>query len=75
MLCPSTPRNDPATLGLFKRKIDSSQAESKKKTERMAEENPPKTVVQDQDINPWSVEGAQGENGEVAAINYDAICK
>lgn len=41
----------------------------------MADENPPKTVVQDQDINPWSVEGAQGENGEVAAINYDAICK
>ncbi|KAL2687210.1 hypothetical protein Neosp_004763 [[Neocosmospora] mangrovei] len=41
----------------------------------MAEENPPKTAVQDQDINPWSVEGAQGENGEVAAINYDAICK
>jgi hypothetical protein len=62
-------------LVFVQRKIDSSPAEAKKKTERMAEENPPKTVVQDQDINPWSVEGAQGENGEVAAINYDAICK
>ncbi|VTT71506.1 unnamed protein product [Fusarium fujikuroi] len=40
----------------------------------MADLNPPKTAVQDQDINPWSVEGAQGENGEVAAIDYDAIC-
>ncbi|KAG8352088.1 Tryptophan--tRNA ligase, cytoplasmic [Fusarium venenatum] len=40
----------------------------------MADLNPPATAVQDQDINPWSVEGAQGENGEVAAIDYDAIC-
>jgi tryptophanyl-tRNA synthetase len=29
----------------------------------------------DQDINPWSVEGAQNEQGEVVAINYEAICK
>ena len=29
--------------------------------------------TQDQDINPWSVEGAQDADGNVAAINYDAI--
>lgn len=34
---------------------------------------PPATLVQDQDINPWSVEGAQGADGEVAAINYEAL--
>jgi hypothetical protein len=48
--------------------------ETKSKLHNMADLNPPKTAVQDQDINPWSVEGAQGENGEVAAIDYDAIC-
>lgn len=25
---------------------------------------------QEQDINPWSVAGAQNENGEVVAIDY-----
>lgn len=30
---------------------------------------------QEQDINPWSVEGAQGENGEIIAIDYAAICQ
>lgn len=29
----------------------------------------------EQDINPWSVEGAQGENGEIIPIDYDAICR
>ena len=29
----------------------------------------------DQDINPWSVAGAEGENGEVEAIDYLAICR
>jgi len=38
----------------------------------MAEESA--TSGRDQDINPWSVEGAQGENGEVASIDYQAIC-
>jgi hypothetical protein len=32
-------------------------------------------AAQDQDINPWSVEGAQTAEGEVVAINYEAICK
>ncbi|KAM5352469.1 hypothetical protein ACJ41O_005192 [Fusarium nematophilum] len=41
----------------------------------MADANQTSTVAQDQDINPWSVEGAQTETGEVAAINYDAICQ
>jgi len=38
----------------------------------MAEESA--TSGRDQDINPWSVEGAQDENGEVASIDYQAIC-
>jgi len=38
----------------------------------MAEESA--TSGRDQDINPWSVEGAQNENGEVASIDYQAIC-
>ena len=29
--------------------------------------------AQEQDINPWSVGGAQDAEGNVAAINYDAI--
>lgn len=32
-------------------------------------------TAQEQDINPWSVEGARDENGEVVAINYEAICR
>lgn len=28
---------------------------------------------QEQDINPWSVEGARDENGDVASIDYEAI--
>ncbi|KAA8644555.1 hypothetical protein EYZ11_001469 [Aspergillus tanneri] len=39
----------------------------------MAEENTPSS--HDQDINPWSVEGARDENGEVASIDYEAICQ
>ncbi|KAL7651915.1 tryptophan--tRNA ligase, variant 2 [Aspergillus niger] len=39
----------------------------------MAEEQP--HTAQEQDINPWSVEGARDENGEVVAINYEAICR
>ncbi|PWY86553.1 tryptophanyl-tRNA synthetase [Aspergillus sclerotioniger CBS 115572] len=39
----------------------------------MAEENKP--VAQEQDINPWSVDGGRDENGEVVAINYEAICR
>ncbi|RAL09095.1 tryptophan--tRNA ligase WRS1 [Aspergillus homomorphus CBS 101889] len=31
--------------------------------------------AQDQDINPWSVEGGRDENGEVVAIDYEAICR
>lgn len=30
---------------------------------------------QEQDINPWSVAGAQGENGEIIAIDYVALCQ
>ncbi|KAL1878057.1 hypothetical protein VTK73DRAFT_8192 [Phialemonium thermophilum] len=33
------------------------------------------TTRRTQDINPWSVQGAEGENGEVAAIDYEAICQ
>ncbi|PWY74870.1 tryptophanyl-tRNA synthetase [Aspergillus eucalypticola CBS 122712] len=39
----------------------------------MAEEQ--SHTAQEQDINPWSVEGARDENGEVVAINYEAICR
>ncbi|OOF94230.1 hypothetical protein ASPCADRAFT_208755 [Aspergillus carbonarius ITEM 5010] len=39
----------------------------------MAEEKQP--AAQEQDINPWSVEGGRDENGEVVAINYEAICR
>ncbi|GKZ28235.1 hypothetical protein AbraIFM66950_000047 [Aspergillus brasiliensis] len=39
----------------------------------MAEEQ--SHTAQEQDINPWSVEGARDENGEVIAINYEAICR
>ncbi|KAB8231982.1 uncharacterized protein BDW43DRAFT_301421 [Aspergillus alliaceus] len=28
---------------------------------------------QEQEINPWSVEGARDENGEIASIDYEAI--
>ncbi|KAF7585215.1 hypothetical protein BBP40_011663 [Aspergillus hancockii] len=31
--------------------------------------------TQEQDINPWSVEGARDENGEVASIDYEAISR
>lgn len=41
--------------------------------ETMAEEKQP--AAQEQDINPWSVEGGRDENGEVVAINYEAICR
>ncbi|KAE8143429.1 hypothetical protein BDV38DRAFT_292038 [Aspergillus pseudotamarii] len=30
---------------------------------------------QEQDINPWSVEGARDENGDVASIDYEAISR
>jgi hypothetical protein len=30
---------------------------------------------QEQDINPWSVAGAQNEKGEVVAIDYLALSK
>ncbi|KAH7011621.1 hypothetical protein EDB80DRAFT_609390 [Ilyonectria destructans] len=39
----------------------------------MADNSNPASL--EQDINPWSVEGAQGADGEVAAIDYDAICQ
>lgn len=29
----------------------------------------------EQDINPWSVEGARTETGEVAAIDYESLSK
>lgn len=32
-------------------------------------------VAQDQDINPWSVQGGTDANGEAVAINYEAISK
>ncbi|PYH91029.1 tryptophanyl-tRNA synthetase [Aspergillus ellipticus CBS 707.79] len=44
----------------------------------MAEEqNPPQEQpsAQEQDINPWSVDGGRDENGEIVAIDYDAICR
>lgn len=31
--------------------------------------------ARDQDINPWSVQGGVDENGEIVAINYEAISK
>jgi hypothetical protein len=37
-------------------------------------ENDPKPN-QEQDINPWSVAGAQNEAGEVVAIDYLALSK
>ncbi|KAH6899851.1 putative tryptophanyl-tRNA synthetase [Thelonectria olida] len=37
--------------------------------------DPKPAAAQEQDINPWSVEGGQDENGEIVAINYDAICE
>ncbi|RAH40634.1 tryptophan--tRNA ligase WRS1 [Aspergillus brunneoviolaceus CBS 621.78] len=37
-----------------------------------AAENKP---AHEQDINPWSVEGGRDENGEVVAIDYEAICR
>ena len=30
---------------------------------------------QEQDINPWSVEGARDENGDVVSIDYEAISR
>ncbi|KAI9167281.1 Tryptophan--tRNA ligase, cytoplasmic [Paramyrothecium foliicola] len=42
---------------------------------KAANEAPAPTVQQEQDVNPWSVEGAQTAEGEVAAIDYEAICK
>ncbi|RAL01812.1 tryptophan--tRNA ligase WRS1 [Aspergillus ibericus CBS 121593] len=44
----------------------------------MVEEKQPQETQpanQEQDINPWSVEGGRDENGEVVAINYEAICR
>ncbi|EFX05801.1 tryptophanyl-tRNA synthetase [Grosmannia clavigera kw1407] len=43
----------------------------------MATDTPPAaaTADQEQDINPWSVQGGVGANGEVVAINYEAISK
>lgn len=32
-------------------------------------------VANEQDINPWSVTGAQDESGEVAAIDYINLAK
>jgi hypothetical protein len=33
------------------------------------------TAVKEQEINPWSVEGALDEDGQVAAINYAQLSK
>jgi len=33
------------------------------------------TAVKDQDINPWSVEGAQDQDGQVVAIDYVSLSK
>lgn len=43
----------------------------------MATDTPPAAAAenQEQDINPWSVQGGVGANGEVVAINYEAISK
>ncbi|PYI07881.1 tryptophanyl-tRNA synthetase [Aspergillus sclerotiicarbonarius CBS 121057] len=44
----------------------------------MAEDKQPQETqptAQEQDINPWSVDGGRDENGEVVAINYEAICR
>ncbi len=32
-------------------------------------------AARDQDINPWSVQGGVDENGEIVAINYEAISR
>jgi hypothetical protein len=32
-------------------------------------------ATRDQDINPWSVEGAQDESGQVAAIDYTNLAR
>lgn len=34
-----------------------------------------KPTVREQEINPWDVQGGLDENGEVASIDYDAICR
>lgn len=39
----------------------------------MAETEPQSN--QEQDINPWSVAGAQNDQGEVVAIDYLALSK
>lgn len=32
-------------------------------------------TARDQDINPWSVEGARDEQGNAVSIDYQAICR
>ncbi|KAK1149269.1 tryptophan--tRNA ligase [Aspergillus melleus] len=39
----------------------------------MAEETAPAPTARDQDINPWSVDGGQDENGEAISIDYLAL--
>jgi tryptophanyl-tRNA synthetase len=39
----------------------------------MAETDP--QANQEQDVNPWSVAGAQNEAGEIVAIDYVALSK
>lgn len=46
-------------------------AASKETPAADASQAPPQS--HDQDINPWSVEGAQDAEGNVVAIDYDAI--
>ncbi|PWY87464.1 tryptophanyl-tRNA synthetase [Aspergillus heteromorphus CBS 117.55] len=41
----------------------------------MAEEKPTAPTAQEQDINPWSVDGGRDANGEIVAIDYEAICR
>jgi hypothetical protein len=42
-------------------------------TENETEGVTPAALGRGQEINPWSVEGAQDEHGQVAAIDYLAI--
>ncbi|CAK7211353.1 tryptophan--tRNA ligase [Sporothrix bragantina] len=44
-------------------------------TDAAATVTPPAPVAADQDINPWSVQGGVDENGEIVAIDYEAISK
>ena len=44
-------------------------------TDAAAPAAPPVAAAADQDINPWSVQGGVDENGEIIAIDYEAISK